>query len=96
MPAYMIAEIDVTHPEGYKDYTALVPATLEKYGGRFLVRGGKAHAMEGEWPERRRVIIEFPTIEAAKRWWESPEYAKPKAMRRAHSQGRILFLEGIT
>jgi uncharacterized protein (DUF1330 family) len=52
--------------------------------------------MEGEWPECRRVIIEFPTIEAAKRWWDSPEYAKPKALRRANSQGRLIFLEGVS
>jgi len=96
MPAYMIAEIEVTNPEGYKEYTALVPATIEKYGGRFLVRGGKAHPVEGEWPERRRVIVEFPSIEAAMRWWDSPEYAGPKALRRANSQGRLTFLEGVS
>jgi uncharacterized protein (DUF1330 family) len=96
MPAYMIAEIEVTNPDGYKEYTTLVPATIEKYGGRFLVRGGKAHPVEGEWPERRRVIIEFPSIEAAKRWWDSPEYAEPKALRRANSQGRLIFLEGVS
>jgi uncharacterized protein (DUF1330 family) len=96
MPAYVIAEIEVTNPGGYQEYTAMVPATIEKYGGRFLVRGGKAHAMEGEWPERRRVIIEFPSIDAAKRWWDSPEYEKPKALRRANSNGRLIFLEGVS
>jgi uncharacterized protein (DUF1330 family) len=95
MPAYMIAEVEVTNPEGYKEYTTLVPATLQKFGGRFLVRGGKAQPAEGEWPERRRVIIEFPSMEAAKGWWDSPEYAKPKAMRQANSNGRIIFLEGV-
>jgi len=95
MPAYLIAEIEVTNPEGYKEYTTLVPATIEKYGGRFLVRGGKAHPLEGDWPERRRVLIEFPSIEAAKRWWDSPEYEKPMALRRANSKGRLIFLEGV-
>lgn len=94
MPAYVLAEIEVTNPEGYKEYTTTVPATIEKYGGRFLVRGGKAHVLEGEWPERRRVVIEFPSVEAARRWWDSTEYEKPKAMRRANSKGRLLMLEG--
>ena len=95
MPAYVLAEIEVTNPEGYKEYAKAVPATIEQYGGRFLVRGGKVHVLEGEWPERRRVIIEFPSVEAAKRWWDSTEYEKPKAMRRANSKGRLLMLEGV-
>ncbi len=94
MPAYVLAEIEVTNPEGYKEYTAQVPATIAKYGGRFAVRGGKAHVLEGEWPERRRVLIEFPTVDAARQWWDSSEYAKPKEMRRANSKGRLLLLEG--
>ena len=54
-----------------------------------------AETLEGEWPERRRVVIEFPSVEAAKQWWDSSEYAKPKALRRAHSEGRLLLLEGV-
>jgi uncharacterized protein (DUF1330 family) len=94
VPAYVIAEIEITNAEGYKEYTTLVPATIEKYGGRFLARGGKTHVLEGEWPERRRVIIEFPSLEVARKWWDSPEYAKPKALRRANSNGRLLLVEG--
>ena len=95
MPAYMIAEIEITNPEGYAEYARIVPATVEKFGGKFLVRGGKAHPLEGDWPERRRVIIEFPSIEQAKAWYASPEYAKPLAMRKAASKGRLVFLEGV-
>ena len=94
MAAYVLAEIEVTNPEGYKEYTTSVPATIAKYGGRFLTRGGAVEALEGEWPPRRRVVIEFPSMEAAKRWWDSPEYEKPKAMRQAASQGRLLLMEG--
>lgn len=94
MPAYVLAEIEITNAEGYKGYGAMVPATIEKFGGRFLVRGTPCHALEGEWPERRRVLIEFPTAEAARKWWDSPEYEKPKALRRANSKGRLLLLEG--
>ncbi|MEO7741483.1 MAG: DUF1330 domain-containing protein [Usitatibacter sp.] len=95
MAAYVIAEVDITNPEGYKAYTAVVPATIEKYGGKFLVRGGNAKVLEGDWPESRRVIIEFPTVEAATKWWDSPEYEKPKGMRRANSDGRLILLEGV-
>ena len=95
MPAYVVAEVEITNPEGYKEYSSQVPATIEKYGGRFLVRGGKAQPLEGDWPERRRVIIEFPSAEAARKWWNSPEYEKPKALRRANSQGRLLLIEGV-
>ncbi len=95
MTAYVVAEIEILNPAGYKDYTTTVPATIAKYGGRFLVRGGKSEVLEGEWPERRRVILEFPSLDAAKRWWNSPDYEKPKALRRAHSNGRLLLLEGV-
>jgi len=95
MTAYVVAEIEILNPAGYKEYTTTVPATIAKYGGRFLVRGGTAEVLEGDWPERRRVIIEFPSLDAAKRWWNSPDYQKPKAMRRANSNGRLLLLDGV-
>ena len=95
MAAYVIAEVEITNPEGYKEYTIHVPATIAKYGGRFLARGGAAEVLEGEWPQKRRVIIEFASMEAARRWWNSPEYEKPKAMRRANSEGRLILLEGV-
>lgn len=95
MPAaYVIAEIEITNPDGYREYTTMVPATVQKYGGRFLVRGGKTEVLEGEWPERRRVVIEFPSYEQAKKWWDSPEYEKPKALRKANSKGRLVLIEG--
>ena len=95
MPAaYVIAEIEFTNPEGYKEYTAMVPATIAQYGGRFLVRGGKTQVLEGDWQDRRRVIIEFPSMDAARKWWDSPEYTKPKALRKANSNGRLLLIEG--
>jgi len=95
MPAYVLAEIEVTDPEGYKGYTAVVGESIGKYSGRFLVRGGATQVLEGEWPARRRVVLEFPSLEVARAWWDSPEYAKPKALRRAHSTGRLLLLEGV-
>jgi uncharacterized protein (DUF1330 family) len=95
MTAYVIAEVEIVNAEGYKEYTAMVPATITQYGGRFLARGGQSEVLEGDWPALRRVIIAFDSMEAAKRWWDSPEYARPKALRRANSQGRLLLLEGV-
>ncbi len=95
MVAYWVARSKVNNPDQYKKYTDLVPGILQKFGGKFLARGGKAHALEGDWPECRRVIIEFPSVEAARNWWDSPEYEKPKALRRANSKGRLLLLEGV-
>ena len=95
MAAYVLAEIEITNPDGYKEYTTTVPATIAQYGGKFLTRGGAVEVLEGEWPQRRRVIIQFDSMAAAKRWWDSPEYAKPRAMRRANSNGRLLLLDGV-
>ena len=95
MAAYVIAEVEVTNPEGYKEYASHVPGTIAKYGGRFLVRGGAATVLEGDWPTLRRVIIEFPSAEVAKKWWDSTEYAEPKRMRRANSKGRLILLDGV-
>jgi uncharacterized protein (DUF1330 family) len=95
MVAYVLAEIEITNPDGYKEYTQVVPATIAQYGGRFLHRGGGVQALEGDWPQRRRVILEFPSKEQALKWYNSPEYEKPLAMRKASSNGRLLLLEGV-
>lgn len=95
MRGYILAEVEITNPEGYKAYSAMVAATIEKFGGKFLSRGGVNTPLEGEWPQRRRVIIEFPTIEAARNWYDSAEYEKPKALRIANSNSRLMLLEGI-
>lgn len=95
MPAYILAEIEITNAEGYKEYSQLVPPTLEAFGGKFLHRGGPVIALEGSCEERRRVIIEFPTAQAARDWWASDTYAKPRAMRQANSNGRLLLFEGL-
>ncbi len=96
MPAYVFAEIEVTNPEGYKGYTAVVGQSIQQYGGRYLARGGAVHPLEGDWPQRRRVLLEFPSVEAARKWWDSPEYEKPKEIRRANSKGRLLLFEGYS
>lgn len=95
MAAYVLAEIEITNPDGYKEYTQVVPATIAQYGGKFLHRGGSVHVLEGDWPQRRRVILEFPSKEHALEWYNSPEYEKPLALRKANSNGRLLLLDGV-
>ena len=94
MSAYVIASIDVTDPETYKGYSERVPATLEKYGGRYLARGGRTARLEGEGNAARNVIIEFDSVEAAKTWYDSPEYQEAKFRREGAAVASIIVLEG--
>jgi len=74
MPAYVVANVRVADVEGYAEYVAQVPATIEQYGGRFLARAGRAERLEGGVEPARFVILEFPSYEQAKAWYESEEY----------------------
>lgn len=95
MPAYVLAHIDITDPENYKEYVRLVPQTIAPYGGRFLVRGPAPEVLEGDWIPNRLVLLEFPSVEDARRWWASPEYAPAKARRQATSVGSLVLLPGV-
>jgi uncharacterized protein (DUF1330 family) len=95
MPAYIVVEVEVLDPEKYEDYKKMVPASLAKYGGKFLVRGGKAENLEGTWSPKRIVITEFPSIDQAKAWWNSPEYAEAKALRHTTAKTEMIVVEGI-
>ena len=95
MPAYVIANIQVNDPVRYEDYRRLVPPTIEKYGGRFVVRGGAVEALEGDWRPGRLVVLEFPSVEQARAWWSSPDYAEARAIRQATSAGTLLLVEGV-
>jgi uncharacterized protein (DUF1330 family) len=94
MPAYFIADLEITDPARYAEYRQQVPATLAAYGGRFLVRGGAHEVVEGDWRPRRLVVLEFPSLEQARRWYDSEEYRAPKAMRLAASKGSAVLVEG--
>jgi uncharacterized protein (DUF1330 family) len=95
VPAYVIANIQVNDPVRYEDYRRLVPPTIEKYGGRFVVRGGAVEALEGDWRPGRLVVLEFPSVEQARAWWSSPDYAEARAIRQATSAGTLLLVEGV-
>jgi uncharacterized protein (DUF1330 family) len=90
---YWIAHVTVTNPEGYKGYMAANAEPLRKYGGRFLVRGGKHEIRSG--PERQRhVIIEFDSFEKAKACYDSPEYQAAAKIRDANGIADVVIVEG--
>lgn len=95
MSAYVVVQVDVKDPVRYEDYKRLVPASLEKYGGRFVVRGGRTETLEGTWSPKRFVMVEFPDVERAKAWWTSADYAEAKALRQATSHTEMIVVEGV-
>jgi uncharacterized protein (DUF1330 family) len=95
MPAYVLAHIDVTDPENYQDYVRMVPHSVTHFGGRFLARGPAPEILEGTWVPKRLVLIEFPSVEHARTWWASPEYAAATAKRQATSTGDLIILAGV-
>jgi len=95
MPAYVIADIEITDPVGYEEYRRRVPATITQYGGRYLARGGRAETLEGGWQPRRLVVIEFPTMSQARAWYESDEYREPRAIRHRCAEGQAILVEGL-
>jgi|RhiMetdeSRZDD1v2_1073273.scaffolds.fasta_scaffold83965_2 uncharacterized protein (DUF1330 family) len=95
MAAYYIVEIDIQDPARFEEYRSKVPATIERYGGKYLVRGGRLETIEGEWKPKRIVVLEFPTLEQAKRWYDSEEYRPLKELRRRTARGHIVLVDGV-
>ena len=95
MAAYVMANVEVTDPAGFAPYRAAVPATIAKYDGRYLARGGEAVAVEGDSLPKRVVLLEFPTAAQAKAWWSAPEFAYLKALRQASARTRMIVVEGV-
>ena len=95
MAAYVVVQVDVTDPVRYEDYKRMVPASMAKYGGRFIVRGGRTETLEGSWAPSRFVLVEFPSMERARAWWASEEYAEAKALRQATSSTEMILVEGL-
>ena len=95
MPAYVIVDLTVTDLPAMEEYRKRVPGTLTPYGGRFLVRGGAHQTVEGDWKPNRLVVLEFPSMEQAKRWYDSEEYREPKAMRLRAGRANMVMVEGV-
>jgi uncharacterized protein (DUF1330 family) len=95
MPAYVIVDIDVTDPERYEQYKAATPATLAAADGRFLVRGGEITILEGDWQPSRLVVLEFESVAAAERWYESAAYQAAKKLREGGARMRMVAVQGV-
>lgn len=95
MAAYMIVELEITDAAGFERYREMVPPTIAAYGGRYLARGGAISPMEGGWEPTRITVLEFPSVERAKAWWDSPEYAEAKALRQRTADTKMIIVEGL-
>ena len=91
--AYWVAHIDIHDPETYALYRQANAAAFEKYGARFVVRGGGQTQMEGQ-TRARTVVIEFPDLKAATECFHSPEYQAAKAIRDPVSTGDLVIVDG--
>ena len=95
MPAaYLIAEVDVQDPAAYERYKQLVPGAIAAYGGKFIVRGGTVDSKEGGWTPARIVVVEFPSMAQARKFYDSPEYAEALALRLRTTKSRLILVEG--
>ena len=95
MTAYVIVDIEVTDPEGYKEYVNMAPEAVKLYGGKYIARGGHNETLEGDWQAKRLVILEFPSVEQAKDWLNSSEYASARKLRHQYARTNMVVVEGL-
>lgn len=95
MPAYVIVEVDIHDPDAYSQYRTLSGPAVAAHGGRFLVRGGPAELLEGSDEPKRIVVLEFDSMDAARRWYDSPEYREARAAREGAATARFVLVEGV-
>ena len=94
MAGYVIADVDVTDPELFAEYRKLVSATVDQYGGQYLVRGGESEVVEGDWTPHRTVVIEFESFERAREWYHSDDYAPALKMRLDSANSSVIIVDG--
>jgi uncharacterized protein (DUF1330 family) len=94
MSGYVIADVEVTDPVQYEEYRRMVPASVAAYGGRFVVRGGAFEVLEGDWQPKRLVVLEFPSVEQARAWYDSEEYRAAKALRLRTANSSVVIVAG--
>ncbi|MFZ2736801.1 MAG: DUF1330 domain-containing protein [Burkholderiaceae bacterium] len=95
MPAYLIGDVEVLDGKAYEEYRQKVPAVIAAYGGRYLARGGATEVLEGHFNPKRCIILEFPSLEQFKTWWNSPEYQPLKALRERVARSNLVVTEGL-
>jgi uncharacterized protein (DUF1330 family) len=95
MSAYVIVDIDVHDHTGYDEYKKLAPASIALYGGKYVARGGLTEVLEGDWSPSRLVILQFESVEQAKKWVNSDEYSEARKMRHATAKSTMVVIEGM-
>src|SRR5687767_15463080 len=95
MPALIIVDIEVLDPVAYEDYKRLASASIAAHGGRYLVRGGRSEVLDGDWTPRRLVVLEFDSLNQAKAWRASPEYAEAKKVREICARANMIVVESL-
>jgi uncharacterized protein (DUF1330 family) len=95
MPAYVVIETDINDPAQYERYKTASPDAVHSGGGRFVARGGELAVLEGDWDPSRLVILEFPDLEAVKRWYDSPEYVEARKLREGAANLRMVAVQGL-
>lgn len=94
MPAYIIVRIDVTDWDQYRKYTEATPPIVARYGGRFIIRGGRMETLEGPEESGRIVVLEFPSWEDARAFYHSAEYGEARKIRENAADGQFLVIDG--
>jgi uncharacterized protein (DUF1330 family) len=95
MPAYIIADVDVSDPKGFETYRQLVAPTITAAGGTYKVRGGAFEVLEGSYQPKRLIVLEFASMAAARAWYESDTYAPIKAIRQKTAATNVILVEGM-
>lgn len=94
MPGYLIANIEVKDAAIFDEYRQKVAPVIARYGGRYIVRGGAIETLEGSWPLKRLVVLEFPSLDAARRFYDSVEYAPLLKLRLAGTRSDVVLVDG--
>ena len=94
MAAYVIVDVEVKDPKAFEEYRRAVGPTIVQYGGKPIVRNGRFEVLEGDWTPKSIAVVEFPSMEAAKRWYNSPEYKPLIEQRKAASSASLVVVEG--
>jgi uncharacterized protein (DUF1330 family) len=95
MSAFVIVDVEVNDAQGYAQYKELAQSAVALYGGKYLARGGKNETLEGDWHANRLVILEFASMDQARKWLNSPEYAPARALRHQFASSRMVMVEGV-
>jgi uncharacterized protein (DUF1330 family) len=96
MAAYLISDVTVRNAEAFQTYRTRAAASIEQYGGRYLVRGGPIEALEGDWTPRAIIVVEFADLDRARAWYRSPEYAAALAVRDEALSRNLILVDGIS